>query len=165
MTITVDGQISTTIQLKLKQFAPGLLAPPQFKVGSKQYVVAVHANGSLVSNGTVNGVPAAPARPGETLVFYGTGFGAVDPSSVQFASQIVTSTAEIANPVKFNIGSTAAKVFYAGLAPGLVGLYQFNVTVPADAPNGDLLLDVAVASEPVAQQLYLPVVTDPVTAA
>ena len=157
MTITVDGQVSTTIQLKLKQFAPGLLAPPAFKVGGKQYVVAVHANGTLVSNGSVSGVASAPARPGETIVFYGTGFGAVDPSSVPIAGQVVATLAEITNPLKFNIGTSAAKVAFAGLAPGLVGLYQFNVTVPTDAPNGDLLLDVAVGSEPVAQQLYLPV--------
>ena len=99
--------------------------------------MAVHANGTLVSNGSVSGVASAPARPGETIVFYGTGFGPVDPSSVPIAGQVVANLAEITNPLKFNIGTSAAKVAFAGLAPGLVGLYQFNVTVPADAPNGD----------------------------
>ena len=31
----------------------------------------------------------------------------------------------------------AADPFFVGLTPGLVGLYQINVTVPAEAPRGD----------------------------
>jgi uncharacterized protein (TIGR03437 family) len=36
-----------------------------------------------------------------------------------------------------SIGSLQARVVFAGLAPGYVGLYQVNVQVPADAPIGD----------------------------
>jgi uncharacterized protein (TIGR03437 family) len=34
-------------------------------------------------------------------------------------------------------GIAATPVLYSGLAPGLVGLYQINVQVPANAPLGD----------------------------
>ena len=59
--------------------------------------------------------------------------------------------------MQFKIGGTVAAVGYAGLAPGLVGLYQFNVEVPADAASGDLPLELTVAGEVVAQSLFLPV--------
>ncbi|MBI3698445.1 MAG: hypothetical protein HY238_26845, partial [Acidobacteria bacterium] len=34
------------------------------------------------------------------------------------------------------VGGKAAPVDYAGLAPGFVGVYQLNVRVPGDAPEG-----------------------------
>jgi uncharacterized protein (TIGR03437 family) len=36
-----------------------------------------------------------------------------------------------------NIGGKAAAVYYAGLSPTFVGLYQVNVTVPSGALTGD----------------------------
>jgi uncharacterized protein (TIGR03437 family) len=34
------------------------------------------------------------------------------------------------------IGGQTANVTYSGLAPGYVGLYQVNVTVPSNSPAG-----------------------------
>jgi uncharacterized protein (TIGR03437 family) len=34
------------------------------------------------------------------------------------------------------VGGRPAQFGFSGLAPNLVGLYQVNVTVPADAPSG-----------------------------
>jgi len=34
----------------------------------------------------------------------------------------------------------AANILFAGLTPTLVGLYQIDLQVPANAPNGDLQL-------------------------
>jgi len=42
----------------------------------------------------------------------------------------------LATPVTISFGSTAATIGFQGLAPGNIGLYQFNFTVPALA-NGD----------------------------
>jgi uncharacterized protein (TIGR03437 family) len=48
-------------------------------------------------------------------------------------------------------------VVFAGLAPSLVGLYQFNVTVPQDVADGDQPLQVVLGGEPIAQTLYISV--------
>jgi uncharacterized protein (TIGR03437 family) len=37
-------------------------------------------------------------------------------------------------------GAPVTNILFAGLAPTLVGLYQVNFQVPANAPNGDLPL-------------------------
>ena len=80
--VTNQGAAGAPASLTINAQQPGLLAPAGFIAGGKQYVVAVHAaTGAFVGNGSVAGVPAAPAAAGETLTFYGIGFGAVTPTA------------------------------------------------------------------------------------
>jgi len=41
------------------------------------------------------------------------------------------------NAVTATIGGFASHVFFAGLAPGFVGMYQVNVTVPSGITPGN----------------------------
>lgn len=141
--------------ITIKAAAPGLLAPAAFKVGDYQFVVAQHQNGSFVANDAIPNVPPAPARPGEVLTIYGVGFGPVQSAPV--SGQIATGTPAILSPVRILFGDTEAQVTYAGLAPGLVGLYQFNVVVPSGLGEQDLRLRVWLGGVEVPQTLYLPV--------
>jgi uncharacterized protein (TIGR03437 family) len=159
--VTTNGQSSTAMSLTMKSTAAGLLAPASFKVGDKQYVAAIHAsNGTFVSNGSVPDVQSAPAVPGETLTFYGTGFGPVTPSSFPYAGQIATGLAPLANPIQIFFGDIQARVDYAGLAPSAVGLYQFNVIVPAGVASGDVPVRVVLGDQTLSQSLLLPVQTN-----
>ena len=134
------------------------MAPASFKVDGKQYVAAVHSKtGVFVSNGTIAGVVAAPAAPGETLVMYGTGFGAVTPISAVVAGKVAQGVSALSTAGQFTVGGAQAEVGYAGLAPGLVGVYQFNVTVPANAANGDLAVAVTLGGAVLPQSLFLSV--------
>jgi len=50
------------------------------------------------------------------------------------------------------VGNANAAVQFSGLAPGFVGLYQLNVTIPANAPSGvqSLVIEIGgVRSKPV----------------
>jgi uncharacterized protein (TIGR03437 family) len=40
------------------------------------------------------------------------------------------------SPVTANIAGRSATVTFAGLAPGMVGVYQVNIIVPPSAPSG-----------------------------
>ncbi len=155
--VSHSGQPSAPAQLTMKAVAGGLLATPAFRVATKQYVVALHQNGAFVSNGSLPNLPTAPAIPGETLTFYGVGFGPVSPSTVPLAGQIVTGTSSMTNSLQFNFGTAAGQILYAGLAPNLVGVYQFNVVVPMDAPPGDQRLNVVVGGTSIQQTLFIPV--------
>lgn len=156
--VTHRGVSSTSTPLLVRSTAGGLLAPPSFKVGDKQYAVAIRpSTGAFISNGTITGVAASPAVPGETLVFYGVGFGLIGGSTTSLGGQIAEGTSRILAPVEFKFGSTVAAVAYAGLTPGLVGLYQFNVVVPANAGTGDVELVVSQGGTPIAQRLFIPV--------
>ena len=94
---------------------------------------------------------------GETLVFYGSGFGPVLETNNAVAGQVATGLTTLSVPVQFSIGGVNATVTYAGFTPDLVGLYQFNVVVPANVPSGDQPLVVSVNGDPIAQTLFLSV--------
>ena len=156
--LNYDGKASSPVTFIIQPLAGGLLAPALFKVDGKQYVAAVHSKtGAFVSNGTIAGVVAAPAAPGETLVMYGTGFGAVTPISAVVAGKVAQGVSALSTAVQFTVGGAQAEVGYAGLAPGLVGVYQFNVTVPANAANGDLAVAVTLGGAVLPQSLFLSV--------
>jgi uncharacterized protein (TIGR03437 family) len=125
------------VNLTVNATEPGLLAPASFKIGSNQYVVAQHSNGSYVLPvGAISGVASSPAKPGEIVVIYGVGFGSVVPSIP--AGEIVTETNQLSASFEVLFGKTPARTPYFGLAPSFVGLYQFNVTVP-EVANNDLV--------------------------
>lgn len=156
--LTYLGQTTGAVPIGVKLLSGGLLAPASFNVGGKQYVYAVKASNNLpVSNGSIAGVANAPAVPGETLLFYGSGFGGMTPFSIPAAGQVVQALGTLAYPVTFKFGGIDATVAFQGLIPGYVGLYQFNVVVPPDAPGGDLALELMQNNQPIAQTLYLPV--------
>ncbi|MFN0100592.1 MAG: peptidylprolyl isomerase [Bryobacteraceae bacterium] len=158
--VTFNGLPGAPATISVREFAGGLLAPASFKVGEVQYVAAQHAaTGKFVSGGNIPDVDAAPAVPGETLTLYGIGFGPITPNSPALAGRIAAGTTSLTNPVTIKIGEAEAKVSYSGLAPGLVGVYQFNIEVPANAANGDQPLVVTQGAEPIAQKLFLAVKT------
>lgn len=83
--------------------------------------------------GLIPGANFAPAKPGETIELYGTGFGPTHPALP--ASQTVAKPAPLVNSVTVTIGGEPAKVKFAGLV--FPGEPLINVTLPADLPDGD----------------------------
>ncbi len=137
LTVTNANGTSAAVNLNVNATEPGLLAPAAFKIGSNQYVVAQLPDGTYVlPTGAIAGVNSRPAKPGETIVIYGVGFGSVTPNIP--AGEIVTEANQLSTSFEILFGKTPAKLPYFGLAPSFVGLYQFNVTVPAVA-NNDLV--------------------------
>jgi len=108
----------------------------QFPAASVNYVAGTHVNGAYLAGPALNrqGTSGTPASPGETIVLYGTGFGATLPAISAIA--LVPSPRPLARmeDLRIRIGGLDAAVAYAGLISP--GLYQFNVVVPAVA-DGD----------------------------
>jgi uncharacterized protein (TIGR03437 family) len=129
--VTMAGQISNAVTAQKSLFAPALFT------FDGTHVAAQHADYSLIgAPSLLPGAVTTPAQPGETIIMYGTGFGPTNPP--QSSGQLVTTATPLANTttVQVTIGGQTASVAFAGLAQG-AGLYQFNVTVPNDLPNGD----------------------------
>ena len=151
--VTTAVGASEPIALTIATRAPGVLAPPTFKAGSVQYPAAFFPDGTFVGPADlIAGANFRPAKPGETIVFYGVGFGATSPASG--AGQVVQGTANLPNVV-VSVEGVGAQVAYAGLVANSVGLYQLNVVVP-DVPPGNVDLLVSVAGI-AAQKLTLAV--------
>lgn len=150
---------SAPFSLPILAAVPGLLAPPSFTVSGKQYIAAFHADLTtfVLPPGAIAGVRSAYAKPGETIIIYGVGFGAVTPSTVSFAGQVVGAANSLANPFTLSFGSLTAPLPYFGLAPSYVGLYQFNVTVPQVADNDFVPLTFKLSGTAGTQTLYIAV--------
>ena len=98
-------------------------------------VRAIRENGSRISR-------AWPARPGETVRIRMTGNGPVQ-------TPLPTGTPAAApNPLvhrpTVRVDGAEAEVLDAGLVPGLAGVYEVRLVVPADAPRGDRALTVEI---------------------
>jgi uncharacterized protein (TIGR03437 family) len=154
--VTNCAGTSAPYVLRKSALAPGMLAPPDFDAGGKQYLLAVFSDGATyVGNpGLVAGVPFRPAKPGDNITAYGIGFGDVAPETAP--GVVVSQANQIANSFTILFGQTAASVSYYGLAPGSIGLYQFNLTVP-DVPDGDAPITVNVGGVQAQQGLFLTV--------
>lgn len=74
-----------------------------------------------------------PARPGETVTLFGTGFGLPLGGLVD---GLATQPGALPNAPVFPIGGLPATALYAGVVSP--GLYQFDVTVPSAAASGDV---------------------------
>lgn len=138
LTVTNANGTSAPFNVAVKSTEAGLLAPASFQIDGKQYVAALLADNItyVLPAGSIPGVLSRPAQPGETITFYGIGFGSVTPDSP--AGQIVQQQNQLVLPLQILFGQTPAQVLYAGLSPGSLGLYQFDVVVPA-VPDSDLV--------------------------
>lgn len=146
---------SNAVNMQKNAIAPALLAPASFNVQGHQWVVAQHGDGTfvgkpnLISYGTFS-----PAKVGEIITIYGIGFGPVTPAIP--AGMIASSQNSLQNTPTFSFGQTRATLQYDGLAPGFVGLYQFNVKVP-NVGAADMPLNVSVGGTTLSQSLYITV--------
>jgi len=94
-------------------------------------IVVVKADGTQFVNS-----PSQPAHAGDAVVIYCTGLGAVNPALVAGSPTPFSPLSNTVNLVTATIAAQPAKVFFAGLTPGFVGLYQVNATVPAGIAPG-----------------------------
>ena len=103
-----------------------------FFVFDSSHITATHANGSLLGPASLYPGLSTPAKPGETVVLYANGFG---PTSVPVVSGAIAQSGSLSPLPVVKIGGLTATVTFAGLvAPGE---FQFNVVIPASAPDGD----------------------------
>ncbi len=133
--VTTAGGPSVGTSVTVNNVEPGLLAPPIFDLPVGQYVVALFPNGAtyVLPPGLTNAVPTARAKPGDTIMLYGIGFGAVSPN---INAGVIVQQSNSLSGLRISIGGAEANVQFAGLVQGLLGLYQFNVTVP-NVPASD----------------------------
>lgn len=123
MEVTNAGATSNVVTLIIPPAAPGI-----FTLDGKQAIVQ-NPNGTLNSSNT-------PAQPGDVLVAYLTGGGAVSSSGSWITGAASPSgPSSVTAPYLLTVGGRGAQVGYLGLTPGFVGLYQANFTVPALSPG------------------------------
>ena len=124
------------------------------------YSPALFVNGPIAAaiNATTGQVisASAPAKPGDIISVYGTGFGVTDP--VYQAGEF--AVAPLRDPVRVTIRGTvlpASEVLFAGQSPEAPGFNQFNIRLPADLPNGDASITIGIGSATSQSGVVIPI--------
>jgi uncharacterized protein (TIGR03437 family) len=135
ITVMNSGATSPVVSVPVLAAQPGIFS---YSVGGNSFGAILHANFQLADT-------AHPAKPGDTVLIYCTGLGAV--TSAPADGAVGNGQPTIAMPT-VTMGGMNAIVSFSGLAPGFVGLYQINAEVPAalKAGNQAVLVDVAAVS-------------------
>jgi uncharacterized protein (TIGR03437 family) len=101
-------------------------------------VVATFQNFSYAAaSGTFAGVTSTPAKPGDVVILYGTGFGPTNPTAGQGFETPSNATYNTDTLPTVTIDNVAATVYGAALAPGFAGLYQVAIHVPSSLGAGN----------------------------
>jgi uncharacterized protein (TIGR03437 family) len=156
---------SKAATLALAPTSPGLFT---FSPNQNRYAAALVLDGasnfeylapaSLLGSST----QSRPAKAGDTIMIYGTGFG---PTTTPLNPEIAASVAyplahsgsDITQPLaKVTIGGQAAQLLFCGIVSP--GVYQINAVVPAGVTTGDQPLQVTLLSGASAPQtVYVPI--------
>lgn len=125
-----EGKPETRVDFPVVRNAPGLFCQT---VDEQAFVVALHEDGSAVS-------VSAPARPGELITFYGTGFGPYQPAPPDGFAVPDTLAYPLADPVEIVLGEAVATPDSSVAAPGRVGVIAVRVRLDPNLPAGNVQL-------------------------
>jgi uncharacterized protein (TIGR03437 family) len=130
--VTTSAGASAPMQVKKQAALPGLYAP--FAQNNNFYVTAVALDGTLVGKTGVDSRVQRAARPGETILLFGTGFGRTNPEAP--TTQVVSGAPGLVTKPTIRIGDTSVEFPGNGNLVA-AGLYQFNITVPVGLADGE----------------------------
>ena len=123
--VNVKGALSLPDTISVNSVQPAVVAL------ADGHVIAQHANGKLVK-------ASNPAKPGETVIIYLLGMGGTNPVVASGQAAPSSPLAKVVVQPVVTVDGQSAKVVFAGLTPGGVGLYQIDFKVPTSARTGDL---------------------------
>jgi uncharacterized protein (TIGR03437 family) len=117
---------------------------PAFLTFNSTSIAATTLAGGIIADAAV--VPGGvAAKPGDTVVLYGVGFGFTNP--VFQPGEYANQAAPLRDAFTVSVGGTAlaaGNVLYGGLSGGAPGLYQFNIKLPDTLADGNIPVSVTV---------------------
>jgi uncharacterized protein (TIGR03437 family) len=124
--VEYQGVASNPVTLPVIDVAPGL-----FTVNSQGF-----GPGAILNQDTSLNSAQNPARRGEVIVLYGTGYGRTNPTGVDGQQAAAPLPAPL-QPISVRIDGKDAVIQYQGSAPQLTeGIFQLNVVIPVDVTPG-----------------------------
>ena len=127
--LRTPGGISNEFQSVVDPAAPSIfMSGTAGPITGIPTIVRANNNNELVT-------AADPIHSNDILVIYLTGLGATDPPVADGAATPLSPLSWTPLPT-VTLGSATLNVFFSGLTPTLVGVYQINATVPDDIKEG-----------------------------
>jgi uncharacterized protein (TIGR03437 family) len=140
--VTSGGVASAQVVVNMAAFAPS------FFTFDGKYIAATHADNTPISQNS-------PAKPGEVIVLYGTGFGPTNPPTPAGVLVSVANPLESPGALNISFNDAPGQVAFSGITSA--GLYQFNLTVPATLADGDAKVIATIDSVQTQGGAFIPV--------
>jgi len=119
----VNGQARPAVRIRIEESAPGIF------LHSGTQAVAQNQDFTLNE-------PENPARPGSVIVVYLTGQGTLSTFLRAGEPARANPLAESVLPRAATLGGREADVLFLGMTPGLIGVAQANIRIPAGVGAG-----------------------------
>jgi uncharacterized protein (TIGR03437 family) len=134
--VTNNGVTSNAVIVPAQAQSPSFFEA--VSISGVHYVYGTHAaDGSLIGSTSLFLNSSTPVKPGEKIYLIANGFG---PTDVPVVSGSLAQTGNLPAPFPaVRVGGIPATVSSASLMG--IGTYMIQLTVPSNAPDGDLLLD------------------------
>jgi len=132
--LITQGESLTLLTFMLTPYAPALFTANGQGSGQAS---------AIISNTSSLAAPAGmypgsrPAKPGEFVLLYCTGLGAVTHQPAAGDMSPGSPPAATVTAPTLKLGGASVPVSFSGLAPNFVGLYQVNFQIPAKAASGN----------------------------
>lgn len=150
VSVTNSLGVSNTVLVTVNNYAPAFFIGAT--VNSRNYVAATETTSAGVVYIGPSGAPGVrPARPGENLTLWGTGFGPTTPDVASGA--LFNGAAPLNDTIQILLDGAAVTPQFAGLSAA--GLYQFNIVIPSLAP-GDHQLTALIGGVTTGDGIWLP---------
>ena len=140
--VNVNGSGTATVDIPILVVSPGILTQPMSDGVVR--AVATRADGSFVDvGGTDSYDPDNPVRLIENVRFYLTGLGITTPAiGTGYVEDPDATLAGVDSVVAGNVvagivNGPTLQVISARAAPDLIGIYEVQVAIPANAPTGN----------------------------
>ena len=142
---TPQAQTSTGVAVTIQAAAPEFFYFLHNGSGHNPIAALNALTGAYVgASGLLSGLTFVPAKPGDILTLFGTGFGATDPAFG--AGELPGGAGQVTAPFSVTFGGmtlAASDILYVGVTQN-AGLYQVNLRVPDGVPDGDQALVITV---------------------
>ncbi len=123
---------SAPMQVALQTFSPAF-----FTWGGKYAAAADGATWLAPPNFFGPMLPTVPAKPGETVTLWGTGFGPVSPAPPAGVLVPASPVSSVTASMSVTVAGQGAQFISGALFPGAVGVYQIMVKLPDNLPVWD----------------------------
>ena len=134
LTVSATGQPDVSATFTVARNAPGLFT---WSTDSRPIALAAHADGTAVT-------PDSPAKQGETVTVYGTGFGPCQ--NPMIAGFLVPNAAPnpLIDTVVVELGDLSPLPSFSGAATDQIGMEITKFQITPDIPSGILDLKISV---------------------
>lgn len=128
MIVHTPGGVSDNYNMTVLPNSPSVFRA-ELAPGAAFPTIVRHQNNMIATDSN-------PVHRGDVLVIYLTGMGKVSPLVENGRPAPYEPLAYTIDSPDVAIGGIGSPVLYSGLAPGQVGLYQINISVPSNTPKG-----------------------------